>query len=155
MSEAKVLSPSDLAGIPARINTIDGIVSGVGPIPVAVKQVGSRVPPLHVLVYDTLGVEHQHRSDNARDLVRHHGWSYVSPAARTAPPVKDETDQTEERMASTDINAVELAAANKYVQALRDTLVRAGVDVDNRWGIKRLKEELTRREIILPDAPAQ
>ena len=102
-----------------------------------VNTIGASVPPRHepkpIPVWSPEGVMELHSPSNMRDLIRHNGWTATDP---NAPPPTDE----EETKAEAD-NTV-LATATGELTALRELVVRHGLVPDNRWGKKRLMEEI-------------
>jgi hypothetical protein len=93
---------------------------------------------------------------NARDMIRLDGYLDYDPKA----PEQDEDEAAHQMEASTvgDYSA-ETSPHMKDLQALRDQLLRLGVKVDARWGLKRLKEEVAKFEVepakgyVVPEVP--
>ena len=85
-----------------------------------------------------------HTMANARDLMRHHGWT-LAPVKASKSEADEEPKKAEENNDSETV-----AAANMRLEAFRDVLKAMGVTIDQRWGIRRLTEEITNRGGIIP-----
>jgi hypothetical protein len=98
-------------------------------------------------------VKETHPSLNARDLVRSCGYKYQSPSATPPPSPTPEGGNYQ----SPPIGGIE-AAPNPEVDALnalRDKAKGLGVDVDLRWGTRRLNEEITLAEGVAAELKAK
>ena len=99
---------------------------------------------------------------NARDMLRHDGYlDYDPKTGKREDEVEEEADAEEVGVSAQDADySEEVPDHMKALHGLRDQLVRLGVKVDARWGMKRLREELARFEVpeatpaSVPDVPA-
>lgn len=96
------------------------------------------------------GDPEKHLTFNARDLVRHHGWSEEDPKASKTKKAKEVEETNEAEQGDTYDDEV-ISAANKKLQAHRDTLSALGVEPKKTWGLKRLKEEILAKGGMVPE----
>jgi hypothetical protein len=100
------------------------------------------------------GVPEDHLTFNARDLVRHHGWSEEDPKGKKKKKkedIEDNDDETSDTAVTETYDDEILSAANKNLQAHRDALNALGVEPKKTWGLKRLKEEILAKGGIIPE----
>lgn len=117
----------------------------VKPNPGKVGKPTSRKKDVHeqeVTVWDPQGKAHRVLRHQANDLTRHCGWK---SAPAKGMEVVDATVRPEKEADAADTpEGAEPAPAAEpdELDLLRAALNEKGVEVDNRWGKKRLKEEL-------------
>jgi len=100
-----------------------------------------RIEDRKITIYNKNGEPEEVERDNARDLIQHHGYTQKPKSA--AALVED--DEAEESAAgakkiSPKPIVEELPDTAKEIIALRERLEAAGVKIDARWGLKRLRE---------------
>lgn len=92
---------------------------------------------------------------NARDLVHNvGGWEYVKVrsihdgepkvVAADVPPSSTDTDPDKDTDEDDDDTAPNVSPEVAELNALRAKAAELGVDVDNRWGKKKLNEEIAK-----------
>lgn len=94
-----------------------------------------------VTVFDKEGNPHEYQRHQANDLVNHVGWTWGNPKK----PKEDAKKVAGEEPKAVEGSAEASAATPKEpdeLDVLRAQLKEKGVEVDNRWGKKRLQEEL-------------
>lgn len=122
------------ASMPAAVKTIQH--PGTYPKPAAPAAV------VMIDVWSPEGVKKTLTQLNARDYVRSRGYTLQSPV-QDAPATAEGTDYSSPPICGTG------AAPNPALDALNDLRKRAealGVTVDNRWGTRRLNEEIATAE---------
>ena len=122
------------------------------PFPKPVKHPGTYpgdAPPsaraTTLTVWSPEGVKEVHSTLNARDLVRSRGYTLRSPRGAVEVTKSDGDDAV---VAAGDYAETEAHAnaAMEALTALRKQAEDLGVVVDNRWGTKRLNEEIAAKK---------
>ncbi len=111
------------------------------------KQVAPRGVEPKRFVQDTEGTVHEMSLTNAYDCVNIRGWKMVPKsgsvsAAKAAEATEDADVSAEDTIkVSTPVTENEIRDLGELT-ALRDEAVKLGIAVDNRWGIRKLRERI-------------
>jgi hypothetical protein len=101
----------------------------------------ARKPVKKMVVYNPQGQAEEHPVPNARDLVRCCGYSYAQRVRAAAVAV--DAGVAGEPGAEPAADGGEASnPALDALAALRAEAAELGISVDNRWGTKRLKDEI-------------
>lgn len=129
---------------PVNLSNSNPLNMGPSPEIGGIPKSNNRAVPVEkqmVTVYDPNGDAHEVLRQNANDLVRHAGWSRAPKAPVAQEVVEDgESGSSKAKQAEADNTALENAM--DALNNLRAEAAAVGVDVDSRWGKKRLVEEI-------------
>lgn len=97
-----------------------------------------------VVLFTPEGVAETHMRSNARDLIRLRNYTAHDPSAAAAKPGTnpDALIPADEDAVKTD----QVEEAKEQLTLLRMQLAGLGVEVDNRWGIRRLNDEIAQAQ---------
>lgn len=99
-------------------------------------------PPKTLVVWSPAGEREEHSTLNARDLVRSCGYTYQSPLAAPSRSPTPEGGNYQ----SPPISGPAPNPALDALNAQRKRAEELGIEVDNRWGTRRLNELIAEAE---------
>jgi hypothetical protein len=94
-----------------------------------------------VSVWDLKGVKHRVPRHQANDFVRHLGWSSTPPKGFVDPDTPPAKEEAAPKADATPPAPKEEKGPDE-LDLLREQARKAGIEIDNRWGKKRIQEEL-------------
>lgn len=107
--------------------------------PATIKSAPRVVDPM-VTLYNKEGEPIKVLRDNVRDYIQHHGFSQRPVKAEVPVEADAEEGVGKANRPSPKEIVEEPSDTAKEIVALREKLDAAGVKVDSRWGLKRLRE---------------
>ena len=114
-----------------------------------------RRTPKYVTLIAPDGTEEQVLKDNVRDFIRLK--NYRKKLVELPPPVVGVEANAALNDSTSDVLLVGQSKMDEqkrhldYLADLRRTLTEVEVEVDKRWGIARLRTEIERRKLVMPE----
>ena len=113
-----------------------------------------RRKPKYVMLISPEGDEEDVLADNVRDFERLKNYKRKRDVVKDDPEKPGAIPESTREAVEVSVGQGRLdeqQAAMAYLAELRSVLVQVGVDVDKRWGIKRLRDEITERKLVVPE----